>query len=241
MGHTRCPDCGKRVRDDELVCPRCGHSVPVGGAPRGYYDDEPASGPAPVRASAECPACGRQVQAGWGQCPWCHVPLTDDLWTRRRPGRGEDADCGGDACADTGRDSDCDGEDEAGLEDAAEAGEGGLGPEDDDWSEPGSRRGKARKRQLPGVAYDEVDDLDALERATQEARRAPLRLPLTGPVTDAPPKRDRKGGGGAEPLPPVWECPTCGRQVRPGWATCPWCGIALPASGRGPDEQDLED
>lgn len=30
MGRMRCPDCGKRVPDEEPICPRCGHAIPLG-------------------------------------------------------------------------------------------------------------------------------------------------------------------------------------------------------------------
>jgi len=38
-------------------------------------DEEPA--PEPV--GAECPACGRQAQKGWTQCPWCGTALGLDV------------------------------------------------------------------------------------------------------------------------------------------------------------------
>jgi uncharacterized OB-fold protein len=226
MGHKRCPNCGKRVPQEELSCPRCGHSIPLisaedgGGMPltAGSWDADEESdfadddeGDLPV---AECPACGRQVRPGWDACLWCGASLPQYLWRRAEP--------------------------------VVDGGGNGHPREDDDADEHKDADAD-RPSPLP-VDEDIVDDLYLLEQATDEARRLPLRLPFTSPLDedesgekkagDREKKagdREKKSGG---PRPSGWECPVCGRQVRPGWTNCPWCQAPLAYAREGEDAAD---
>jgi hypothetical protein len=85
----------------------------------------------------------------------------------------------------------------------------------------------------PGDEY--IDDPELLERAEEDVRRLPLRLPFTEPIKD--PTADKAG----EPRPVGWECPACGGQAQRGWKTCPWCHRPLPAYIWEPEGQDPGD
>ena len=94
MGKRRCPNCGRRAPDGVVCCRNCGHSIPIGPPAHvrisplrlasGGRSDESAAGPADELSLlvAECPACGRQAQRGWSNCPWCLTALPAHIWQR---------------------------------------------------------------------------------------------------------------------------------------------------------------
>jgi hypothetical protein len=94
---------------------------------------------------------------------------------------------------------------------------------EEDWQPGTDETDEATRPARRSVGlYPDVDDPDLLERAEEETRRLPLRLPFTAPLDD--PAADTSD----DSRPDARECPACGRQTRRGWATCPWCGSALP-------------
>ena len=83
-----------------------------------------------------------------------------------------------------------------------------------------------------GPTDEYIDDPELLERAEEDVRRVPLRLPFSEPIeASTADKAD-------EPRPVGWECPACGRQAQRGWKACPWCRRPLPAYIWKPEEQE---
>ncbi|MGD2157401.1 MAG: zinc ribbon domain-containing protein [Anaerolineales bacterium] len=52
VGTRPCPNCGNRVQEDFVFCPRCGTEL--------------------LNA---CPGCHRAVEAGWSNCAYCGTDL----------------------------------------------------------------------------------------------------------------------------------------------------------------------
>jgi hypothetical protein len=207
LAKKRCPNCGKRVPDDEACCPRCGYAIPVyGDEPVGEMDipyseaDDVVDDPELLAQVGECPRCGRQVRQGWDRCLWCGVSLGAEIWTAPEP---EDVE-------DESDDSHKDGIFDLELLEQAEAYVKGL----PDGLLPGGVRPRIRTvgRSVGGQGDDQ-------------------RLPEDDGEGEVASGGD--AGEAEEPEREAGECPTCGRQAQKGWTKCPWCGTALGAGSLG--------
>lgn len=92
-----------------------------------------------------------------------------------------------------------------------------------------------KSHRSPGPIYEYIDDPELLERAEEDVRRLPLRLPFTEPIEDS--TADKAD----EPRPVGWECPACDGQAQRGWKTCPWCHSPLPTYIWKPEGQNAGD
>ena len=63
----KCPRCDTPVREQYVVCPKCG-----------------------VKLKASCPNCGEPVEAGWKLCPKCAGSLPTQYENVEKPRRAED-------------------------------------------------------------------------------------------------------------------------------------------------------
>lgn len=155
MGKRRCPNWGKRAPDGVVCCPTCGHSVPIGPAVHVRFVPTPSDAGASIDDSATDQADERGLVVA--ECPACGRQAQRGWKTC--PWCHVPLPAHIWQCPEPDTDSD----------------------EDSPWS-AGPTEGTSYGS--PAPIDEDIDDPELLERAEEDVRRLPLRLPFTEPLED---------------------------------------------------------